>query len=114
MAAQSLIHCSALKGSLNGPTLVGKITIGLANRGKKNEDVVTETNDGCFTNGATHDVIDASSEFSDEMQRFFVLCISHCANNAGQKVKSVTLDYFWSLLIKVFATSDIAKVRGGN
>lgn len=109
-ARQTLIHCSALKGSLNGDTLAREVTTGLANRGKTLSDVVAAMNDGCYTNGKAHDSINEASGMADIMQTFVSLCLSHCASNAGEKATSVTLEYFWTLVQKVVASSDVAKV----
>lgn len=109
-AIQSLIHCSAMKGSLNGESLAREVTAGLAARGMTLDEVVAAMNDGCYTNGAAHDKINEASEMGDTLKTFVSLCISHCASNAGEKATSVTLEYFWKLVQKVVATSDVAKV----
>lgn len=109
-ATQTLIHCSAMKGSLNGESLAREVTAGLAARGKTHNDVVAAMNDGCHTNGAAHDKINEASEMGDTLKTFVSLCISHCASNAGEKATSVTLEYFWKLVMKVVAPSDVAKV----
>lgn len=109
-ASQTLIHCSAIKGSLNGDSLAREVTAGLAARAKTLDDVVAAMNDGCYTNGAAHDMINEASEMGDALKTFVSLCISHCASNAGEKAASVTLEYFWTLVQKVVASSDVAKV----
>ena len=110
-AKQTLIHCSALKGSLNAVTLASEVTTGLANRGMTNDQTVAAMNDGCYTNGAAHKEIDTVAALSNSARRFVSLCISHCASNAGDQAWSACLGYFWSLLMKIFASSETAKVR---
>jgi hypothetical protein len=108
--AQTLIHCAALKGSLNADTLAGQVTAGLAERGKKTKDAVVGMMDGCYTNGAAQDTTNHAAALSNDLQQFVSLCMSHLSNNAGEKATAPTLEYFWSLLMKVFSTSEIAKV----
>ena len=108
---QTLIHCAAVKGSLNGDTLAGEVTRGLAQRGKCNEDAVAGMMDGCYTNGAAQNLTNDSAALHNELQRLVLLCISHCANNAGEQANALTLEYFWKLIMKVFASSDAAKVN---
>ena len=108
--AQTLIHCAALKGSLNGDILAGQVTAGLAARGKTNKDAVVGMMDGCYTNSAPQDITNHAAALNNDSKRFISLCMSHMSNNAGEKANAPTLEYFWSLLMKVFSTSEIAKV----
>lgn len=110
-ARQSLIHASALKGSLNADTLVGELTKALGNRGMSHKKAVAAMNDGCFTNGACHDILEKAAEISDDMSRLVSLCISHCCSNAGKQAGFPLLDLFWSYIQKVMSHSDAAKVR---
>lgn len=52
-APQELIHCAALKGSLNAVTLSSEVNKGLMNRRLTQEQAVVSMSDGCFTNGAS-------------------------------------------------------------
>ena len=108
--AQTLIHCAALKGLLNGDTLAGQVTAGLAARGKTNEDAVVGMMDGCYTNSAAQDTTNRAAALSKKLKRFVSLCMSHLSNNAGEKATAPTLEYFWTLMMKVFSTSEMAKV----
>ena len=64
----------------------------------------------CYTNGAAQDTTNHAAALSNDLQRFVSLCMSHLSNNAGEKATAPTLEYVWSLLMKVFSTSEIAKV----
>ena len=110
--AQSLIHCAALKGSLNSDTLAGQVTAGLAARGKTNEDAVVGMMDGCFTNSAAQDTTNQAAALSNDLKRVVSLCMPRLSNNAGEQATVPTLEYFWTLLMKVFSTSEVAKVTG--
>lgn len=83
VAVQELIHCEAIKGSLDQNGLLGEVAKGLSNRGIKARDAVVGMNDGCYTNGATHNRMNVIAELSGVTQRFISLCISHCLANAG-------------------------------
>ena len=109
-ALQTLIHLSALKGSLNADTLAGEVMKAFSNRGVSHERAVAAMNDGCFTNGAAHEVLSKVSEINDELDRFVSLCISHCASNAGKQAGFPTLNLFWTLIQKVVSHSEPAKV----
>ena len=76
---QKLIHVSALKGSLTGDTLVGKLTKGLGNQGFSHEHALAAMNDGCNTNGATHELLERAAECGDKLICSISLHISHCA-----------------------------------
>ena len=103
------IHCAALRGSLNANTLAGKVTAGLSERDKTNKDDVVGMMDGCYTNGAAQDTTNHAAALSNDLQRFVSLCVSHLSNNAGEKATVPILEYVWSLLMKVFSTSEITK-----
>ena len=84
IADQQLIHCAALNGSLNQYTQVGEVSRGLQGRGMKNEKAVVAMQDGCFTNGAAHEMMNRIASASNTTERLISLCISHCASNAGK------------------------------
>ena len=82
-ANQQLIHQAAIKGSLNANTLAGEVSTGLQNRRIKNDQAVVEMVDGCYTNGAAHEVGKNVAAVVGEAERLLALCFSHCASNAG-------------------------------
>eukprot|EP00978_Attheya_sp_CCMP212_P031566 scaffold119902_cov40-Attheya_sp.AAC.1 len=61
---QTLFHCSAIQGSLNGDTLMGEVTRGLGKRGLSHSNAAVTMNDGdgCYTNGAAHDKMKSVSD----------------------------------------------------
>ena len=83
-AEQQLIHCAALSGSLNQYTQVGEVSGGLQARGMKNNQAVAAMQDGCYTNGASHAMMNRIAAASGEAERFIATCLSHCASNAGK------------------------------
>ena len=134
VAHQQLIHCAAVQGSLNQYTQLGEVAKGLHARGIKNERAVVEMADGCYTNGAAHEMGNNIADAAGDVKRFISICLSHCASNAGklcyfsspasnflhltiyvlfitsgQQASFVMLDHFWSLVQKVFAHSDGSK-----
>jgi hypothetical protein len=109
IAKQTLFHCSAIQGSLNGDTLMGEVTRGLGKRGLSHSNAVVAMNDGCYTNGAAHDKMKSVSDDAGDVSRFVSLCISHAANNAGAEASFILLALFWSLIQKIFSQSDKAK-----
>ena len=48
----------------------------------KNEQAVVGMNDGCYTNGAAHDIMNDIADTVGDVKMFISTCISHCANNA--------------------------------
>ncbi len=135
-ARQQLIHCAALKGSLNAYTLAGEVATALQGRRLKNEQAVVSNNDGCYTNGAAINLNNRVADATDALKRFASTCLSHCASNAGKcmdccvsfkyhsvnliqscviwhttgdEAHFVQLDLFWTLIQKVFSMSDAAK-----
>lgn len=109
-AIQRLTHVSALKSSFNADTLVGELTKGLGNRGLSHESAVAAINDGCFTNGAAHNILAQAANAGDNLTRFICLCIYHCASNAGKQAGFPILNLFWMILQKVMSHSSPAKV----
>lgn len=70
VADQQLIHCSALKGSLNASTLAGEVSKGLQNRRIKNDQAVAAIQDGCYTNGAAHNLMNDIAALTGDGTRF--------------------------------------------
>lgn len=91
-AEQQLIHCAALSGSLNQYTQVGEVSGGLQARGMKNNQAVAAMQDGCYTNGASHAMMNRIAAASGEAERFIATCLSHCASNAGMCIITVFTD----------------------
>ena len=83
---QQLIHLAAVKGSLDAMTQAGVVTNGLQDRRCKNEMAVAGINDGCATNGASHNIMNNVAEITKRVQRLVIDCFSHCVNNAGEFV----------------------------
>ena len=109
IAVQRLAHVSTIKGSLNAATLASEVTRGLQNRRLKHEEIPAAMNDGCFTNGAAHDHIGQVADVAGKVSRMISLCLSHCANNAGEQAGFVLLDLFWTLIQKIFSQSQQAQ-----
>jgi hypothetical protein len=82
IAKQTLFHCSAIQGSLNGDTLIGEVPRGLGKRGLSHSITIVAINDGCYTNGAVHDKMKSVSDDAIDASCFVSLYISHAANNA--------------------------------
>ena len=64
-------------------TLAGEVTKGLQNRHIKNNQVPTAMNDGCFTNGASHNLMNDVARVCGDTEKLVSLCLSHCANKAA-------------------------------
>ena len=102
-AVQQLIHLAAVKGSMNAHTLAGEMSIGLQNRRVKNEQAVVSVVDGCYTNGAAHEMTNNMALEAGEIERLEAICLAHCVSNAGSQAEFVLLDLLWSYLQKVFS-----------
>lgn len=100
VANQQLIHCAAIKGSLNANTLAGEVSNGLQNRRIKNDQAVAAMQDGCYTNGAAHDMMNEIAGLAGGSSRFISTCLSHCASNAGTFYLSLCLTVHSLILFK--------------
>ena len=65
--------------------------------------------DGCYTNIAASNESNAVAASVGEIEWLIALCLSHCANNAGEVAGFPLLDRFWSLLQKIFSQSQGAQ-----
>ena len=108
-AVQRLVYMTNMNGSLNADTFAAAHTNGIQSQKLRNSDVPVAINDGCYTNGAGHDLLAKETDFLKEVPRFVAICLSHCSNNAGNQASFVILDLFWSIVQKVFCQSEQAR-----
>ena len=108
-AMHVLFYVSTIQGSLNAVSLSAEISKALTDWQIINRNVPIAAMDRCFTNRSSANEMNAVASDAGEIKRFTVYCFSHIICNAGDKAKSILMQYFWSLLQKVFALSDIAK-----
>ena len=94
---------------MNAHTLAGEISVALQNRRVKNEQSVISAVDGCYTNGAAHEMTNDMASDAGKIERLEAMCLANCASNTGNQAQFVLLDLLWSYLQKVFSKSDMAK-----
>lgn len=102
---QRLIHVAFCKKSMDNTHVQSEVTRGMLKAGIRGPDVVSWSVDACSVNILAH----KNMQMANDIVIFLCLCISHCANNAGNQCSYVVLTRFWHLLQTCFKNSDRAQ-----
>lgn len=93
---QRLIDVAFLSKSMDNVVTQGAITAALQSVGLRTQSMKSSSCDGCEVNKKAI----SAMERANDIRVFLALCISHCANNAGEKADNyVILARFWGTCI---------------